>query len=179
MRTSGKQQATRYVAFLRGVSPVNAKMADLRACFEAMFFTEVRTILSSGNVAFTTALTNESTLAKSIEAGMSKHLARSFPVIVRKSEYLQALMQTDPYSGFALSATAKRVVSFLSQPHEGTLFLPIEGEGARILSMADQEVFTEYVLSEQGPIFMALIEKTFGKNITTRTWKTVSKCAAA
>ena len=145
MRTSGKQQATRYVAFLRGVSPVNAKMADLRACFEAMGFTEVRTILSSGNVVFTSAPQVESTLARSIEAGMSKHLARSF----------------------------------LGQPHQGSLSLPIELGGARVLYMIDQEVFTDYVPCDQGPVFMTLIEKTFGKNITTRTWDTVRKCATA
>jgi len=43
----------RYVAFLRGVSPMNLKMADLKACFEKMGFTDVRTVLSSGNVVFT------------------------------------------------------------------------------------------------------------------------------
>lgn len=43
---------TRYVAFLRGVSPQNAKMPALKACFEAAGFEHVRTILGSGNVAF-------------------------------------------------------------------------------------------------------------------------------
>jgi hypothetical protein len=31
----------------------------------------------------------------------------------------------------------------------------------------------------RGPVFMALIEKTFGTNVTTRTWNTVRKCAQA
>ena len=47
---------TRYVAFLRGVSPMNCKMPALKRCFEAAGFTDVKTILSSGNVAFTAAL---------------------------------------------------------------------------------------------------------------------------
>ena len=42
----------RFVAFLRGVSPMNLKMTDLKQCLEAAGFTEVKTILSSGNVAF-------------------------------------------------------------------------------------------------------------------------------
>jgi uncharacterized protein (DUF1697 family) len=42
----------RYVAFLRGVSPMNASMPALKRCFEATGFTDVRTLLSSGNVAF-------------------------------------------------------------------------------------------------------------------------------
>ena len=42
----------RYVAFLRGVSPMNARMADLRRSFEAAGFANVVTVLSSGNVVF-------------------------------------------------------------------------------------------------------------------------------
>lgn len=35
------------------------------------------------------------------------------------------------------------------------------------------------VLRPRGPVFMTLIEKTFGANVTTRTWDTVKKCATA
>ena len=174
-----EQQMPRYVALLRGVSPMNAKMADLKACFETMGFTDVTTVLSSGNVAFTGAAKPESTLAKVIESGMTKHLPRSFPVIVRKSDHLLALLKTDPYSGFRLSPKAKKVVTFLSQPHQGNLSLPIELDGAKILFVKGNEIFTAYVPNERGPVFMTLIEKTFGKNVTTRTWDTIRKCAAA
>ena len=170
---------TRYVAFLRGVSPMNAKMADLKECFEKMGFTGVRTILSSGNVVFTGAKKQELNLAKVIESGMAKYLPRSFPVIVRTTNHLLALLKTDPYSDFHISPEAKRVVTFLSQPHKENLLLPIELDGAKILAMDGAEVFTAYVPHERGPIFMTLIEKTLGKNVTTRTWDTIKKCAAA
>ena len=42
-----------------------------------------------------------------------------------------------------------------------------------------REVFSAYVPGPRGPVFMALLEKTFGKNITTRTWDTLKKCAEA
>jgi uncharacterized protein (DUF1697 family) len=42
----------RYLAFLRGVSPMNAKMPELKRCFEAAGFTDVKTVLANGNVAF-------------------------------------------------------------------------------------------------------------------------------
>src|SRR4029450_7206824 len=44
----------RYVAFLRGVSPLNTRMPALKASFEAAGFSDVRTLLSSGNVVFDT-----------------------------------------------------------------------------------------------------------------------------
>lgn len=169
----------RYVAFLRGVSPMNAKMVDLKVCFERIGFTDVKTVLSSGNVAFTGAKKQETSLAKAIESGMAKYFPRSFPVIVRTTDHLLALLKADPYSDFHISPKAKRVVTFLSQPHKEKLLLPIELAGAKILNMKGGEVFTVYVPHDRGPIFMTLIEKTFGKSVTTRTWDTIKKCAVA
>ena len=40
----------RYAAFLRGVMPTNCKMPQLKAAFEAAGFTDVKTLLGSGNV---------------------------------------------------------------------------------------------------------------------------------
>jgi hypothetical protein len=57
--------------------------------------------------------------------------------------------------------------------------LPIELQGARVLAVEGHEVFTAYVPQPGNPAFMHLIEKTFGKDVTTRTWDTVRKCAAA
>ncbi|QIL72649.1 DUF1697 domain-containing protein [Diaphorobacter sp. HDW4B] len=168
----------RYAAFLRGVSPMNAKMADLKACFEKLGLTEVRTVLSSGNVVFSSTARSEKNLRSMIEAGMSADLPRSFPVILRRLDHLQKLLSANPFAGFDVSPQAKRVVTFLSEPNAANLSFPMELQGARILAVQDGEVFTAYVPHEDGPVFMSLIEKTFGKNVTTRTWATVQKCVA-
>jgi uncharacterized protein (DUF1697 family) len=55
--------------------------------------------------------------------------------------------------------------------------LPVELEGARLLSVKGRDVFGAYVPSPKGPVFMSLIERTFGKEVTTRTWDTVAKVA--
>lgn len=168
----------RYVAFLRGVSPMNAKMADLKKCFEKLGYQDVRTVLSSGNVVFTAASKSENNLAKSLEVGMAEHLPRSFPVIVRKIDHLLGMLKIDPYASFRISPKAKRVVTFLNKPYKGALTLPIEVDDVRILCMKDADIFTAYIPNERGPVFMALIEKTFGKGVTTRTWDTIKKCTA-
>lgn len=41
------------------------------------------------------------------------------------------------------------------------------------------EVYSAHVPTGKGPAFMALLENTFGKDITTRTFDTVRKCAVA
>lgn len=169
----------RYVALLRGVSPSNARMADLKACFEAMGFADVRTVLSSGNVVFTGPETTEPALIEAIESGMARTLPRSFPVVVRTTDHLRALVKADAFARFRLSPEAKRVVTFLGQPHRQNLSLPIEHDGATILAVNAREVFTAYIPNDRGPVFMTLIEKTFGRSVTTRTWDTVRKCAVA
>jgi uncharacterized protein (DUF1697 family) len=167
----------RYAAFLRGISPMNAKMPDLKKAFEAAGFTQVKTVLSSGNVVFTAPIASEVILERKAEAAMAKQLGRSFLTIVRPIEALRKMLATDPYHGFRLSPNAKRIVTFLLDRPPSKLTLPTEVDGARILAIRGREVFTAYVPSPKGPIFMTLIEKTFGREVTTRTWDTVAKVA--
>lgn len=169
----------RYVAFLRGVSPLNAKMPELKRCFEAAGFTNVRTLLSSGNVVFDARSATEASLERRAESAMQAALGRSFLTIVRRTDALRAMLESDPYAAFALPPSAKRVVSFLREPKKAKPALPIESDGARVLSTTGREIFSAYVVGEKGPVFMTLIEKAFGTDITTRTWDTVKKCAAA
>ena len=169
----------RYVAFLRGVSPMNAKMADLRRCLESAGFTNVKTVLSSGNLVFDARAKSDTAIARDVEAAMAKHLGRAFSTIVRSSSHLRDLIEADPFSAFRLAPAAKRVVTFLRDPHTARLSLPVESDGARILAVKGLEVFTAYLPSSRGAVFMTLIEKTFGTNVTTRTWDTVRKCAVA
>ena len=110
---------------------------------------------------------------------MHAALGRSFYTIVRQTDALRGLLESDPYAPFKLPADAKRIVSFLREPKQAKLKLPIESDGARVLSVIGREVFTAYVRSEKGPVFMTLIEKAFGTDVTTRTWDTVGKCATA
>jgi len=167
----------RYVAFLRGVSPLNAKMAELRRAFELSGFEDVKTVLGSGNVIFSAPKARETALAKRAEAAMKKHLGASFFTLVRSVDYLTELLEEDPFREFRLKRGSKRVVTFLSEAPETEPDLPIERHDARILAIRDDAVFSAYVPGPKGPVFMTLLERTFGKNITTRTWDTVAKCA--
>jgi len=169
----------RYVALLRGVSPSNCKMPQLKECFQAVGFGEVRTVLSSGNVVFNTSDSAWTTLERQAEEAMLASMGHAFPTIVRPAEYLGSLVASDPFAEFTLPPTAKRVVTFLRRPVNTDLELPVERDGARILKLVDTEAFTAYEPGPNGPVFMTLLERTFGKDITTRTLETVRKCAAA
>jgi uncharacterized protein (DUF1697 family) len=167
----------RYAAFLRGVMPTNCKMPALKAAFEAAGFTAVKTVLGSGNVVFDARSASEEALQQKAEAAMQERLGQAFLTIVRPVEQLRKILQTDPYRSFKVSPKAKRIVTFLRGRPTTKLKLPIEMDGARILAMKDGEIFSAYLPTPKGPVFMTLIQKTFGKDVTTRTWDTVAKVA--
>jgi uncharacterized protein (DUF1697 family) len=167
----------RYAAFLRGVSPMNAKMPDLKRCFEAAGFTDVKTLLSSGNLVFSAPAASEARLQRQAEDAMNEGLGRAFLTIVRPLDALREQLGSDPYAAFRLAPGSKRVVTFLREAPRSKPSLPIEVDGARILCSRRGEVFSAYTPSPRGPVFMTLIEKTFGDEVTTRTWETVRKVA--
>jgi uncharacterized protein (DUF1697 family) len=169
----------RYVAFLRGVSPMNARMPALQACFEAAGFSAVRTVLSSGNVVFDAPSSPAVSLERRAEQAMLAELGRSFRTIVRSAAHLQRFVESEPFAEFQLAPDAKRVVTFLRPPAKPKLALPIEQDGATILKCSGGEVLSAYVPGPKGPVFMSLLERTFGTDITTRTLDTVRKCAQA
>lgn len=167
----------RYAAFLRGVSPMNAKMPELAAAFEAAGFADVRTMLSSGNLVFSAPAAPPEALARRAEAVMGRRLGTPFLTIVREVEALRRLLASDPYEQFGVAPGAKRVVTFLRGKAGTVPSLPIELDGAKILCVRGAEVFSVYLPGPRGPVFMRLIERTFGQDVTTRTWDTVRKVA--
>lgn len=169
----------RYAAFLRGVSPMNAKMPELKKAFEAAGFTDVRTVLSSGNVVFNSRNASETALERAAEAAMGKRLGQAFLTIVRPVDMLRDMLGTDPYHQFQVDPSAKRIVTFLRVPPGANLELPVEQHGARLLTVIGREVYSAYLPTPKGPVFMTLIERAFGKEVTTRTWDTLGKVARA
>jgi uncharacterized protein (DUF1697 family) len=165
----------RYAALLRGVSPMNCRMPELKSAFEAAGFTGVKTLLSSGNVVFEARASSLAAIEKKIEAAMQKHLGRSFLTIVRPIDVLAAMIASDPYKGVRLASDSKRIVTFLRNPPKTKPTLPIERDGARILRHEGDAVFSVYAPTPKGPVFMTLIEKAFGKEQTTRTWQTIER----
>ena len=169
----------RYAAFLRGVSPTNAKMPEVKRAFEATGFTDVVTLLSSGNVLFTADKASVAVLQTQAEAAMQAHLGRSFLTFVRPMHWLETLLESNPYKAFPMPPEGKRIVTFRGAAPSARLKFPIEQDGARILTVHGGVAFGDYVPTPKGPVFMTLLAKTFGKAQTTRTWQTLEKIVAA
>jgi len=151
----------------------------LKAALEDAGFTEVKTLLSSGNVVFAGRRATDVAIQKKIEDALEKNVGKRFGTIVRSIEELEALLAAEPYQEFRLPVGSKKVVTFLRDKPDATLKLPPALDGARIWTVRGRDALSSYVHSDKGPVFMTLIEKTFGKDVTTRTWDTVQKVARA
>lgn len=151
---------------------MNCSMPALKLALEKAGFENVKTLLSSGNAAFDSRSTSVPAIEKKVEA------ASGFMAFVRPVRELQALVASDPYKGAPVPAEAKRIVTFLRSAPKG-LKLPVERDGARLVRIEGATLFGAYERSDKGPVFMVLIEKSVGKEQTTRTWQTVERASKA
>ena len=158
---------------------MNCRMPELKAALEKAGFTNVKTVISSGNAVFSSRTTAEGTLERKCEDAMGKHMGRSFMTVVRPIDELAELLARDPFASHALPTGAKRNVTFLRSAPRTKPPLPVELRGARILALEERVGLSYYVPNVADPAFMVIIEKTFGKEVTTRTWETVGRIVKA
>src|SRR5262245_56758123 len=95
---------TRYVALLRGSNVGKAKrvaMASLRAAMEGLGYSDVRTLLNSGNVVFSAPRKDARTVAASIEKAIVARFGFTAAVVVVTAKELEKIVAADPLSKVA------------------------------------------------------------------------------
>ncbi|WP_327101306.1 DUF1697 domain-containing protein [Nocardia vinacea] len=172
----------RYAALLRGIMPTNPNMKGekLRGVFEGLGFEKVATVLASGNVVFRTADTDIAKLEARIQDALNSELGIPGGTIVRTYDELRDLLDTDPFPGLTHGRGTYLIATFLKQappnvakelrehPEPGVEIVGYDTAARVVLAVIDN---TE----PRTPNFMARMEKTYSKEITTRTWLTVQK----
>jgi uncharacterized protein (DUF1697 family) len=157
---------------------MNARMPEIKACFEAAGFSRVRTLMSSGNVGFDSTRRVPAALQEVIESTMEKRIGKVFLTIVRPIGDIERLIEAEPFGKFRLPAGAKRMVTFFRNPLRKQPELPLDVDGSRILAAGRREIFSAYVPGPRGAKYLGLLERSFGKESTSRSWDTVRKCAS-
>lgn len=174
---------TQYAAFLRGINVGGNKtinMAALRRVFESLGFENVRTLLASGNVLFESPATDARALTQSIERRIRKAFGHDVSVILRTRRNLQQLLEANPFQGIRVTPRTRLFVTFLSEKPKTSLEIPYESadKSFRILRLTNREACSVLTLGPQwGKNLrqMDILEKEFGKRITTRSWSTVAR----
>jgi uncharacterized protein (DUF1697 family) len=93
------------MALLRGVNNIGATkrlaMADLRALFERLGFSEVRTLLNSGNVVFTAKEGRSGEVVARIQRALKAQLGLPVPLIVLSSAEVATVVRDNPLARVA------------------------------------------------------------------------------
>jgi uncharacterized protein (DUF1697 family) len=174
----------RYVALLRGIAPTNPNMRNdkLRGVFENLGFENVKTVISSGNVIFDTPSRSVKKLEQTIEAALPEQLGFTSTTILRSQGQIQKLVDRNPFKGMEHSQKSSLNVTFLKKKRKRDIQFPhkIDNRDYEILGMVDGAICSVIDLTgSRTPDLMLRLEKQFGKEITTRTWKTVERILKA
>lgn len=178
-------QKNTFVAFLRGINVGGnrkIKMEELKKAFESLDYKNVKTILATGNVIFETP-TKNTLLTKSIEEKLESNFGFRITVIVRPMKALQKLIKKDPFRKISLTPHTRLYITFLPDKarEKSSLQIPYESlaKDFTIILVSPTEVCSVLVLSEthRTTDAMTVLEKEFGRDITTRNWNTVKKIA--
>lgn len=172
----------RYIALLRGVNVGRAKrvaMADLRKLIADLGYTDVRSVLNSGNVVFSGPVQAQETVAARIEEALVLKLGVAARTLVLDSAELAAIVAANPLLDTA-SDHARLLIFLLSADHARPALETLCGQdwqpgavalGARAI----------YVWCPDGVLdsaAAAALGKQLGDTTTSRNWSTLSKLHA-
>ncbi len=171
-----------YIALLRGINVGGNKkvpMADLKKLLEKNGYEDVKTLLASGNVLFSTVKMEQKKLERELEALLEKHFKFPIPVLIRTADSIQKLIDANPFKEVKETPETRLYITFLSEKPTGKLKIPYisPGKEFKILEATETEVCSVLILSENVKTTeaMNILEKEYGKKVTTRNWNTVLK----
>jgi len=171
-------------AFFRAINVGGrpAPMAEVRALFEGLGFSGVKTLLQSGNVAFDAgAGADPAGLEARIEAAFEARFGFASDTMVRRAADWPAMMAANPYPEAARADPSHLLVVFLKAAPsraaaEGFL---ADWPGPETGAVRGREAFLAYPEGiGRSKLTAAAIERRLGVRGTGRNWNTVVKLAA-
>ena len=171
----------KYIAFLRGINVGGhhkVPMLELRKEMEKLKFENVVTLLNSGNIIFDAAADDTENLEKKLSEHLEKTFSFPIPVILRRAEMINEFVIDKPFESVLITKDIRLYVSFLHGDIEADLALPwlSDDKSFKIICKKNKTIFSILDLSlSQTPKAMGVLEKYYGKDITTRNWNTIKR----
>jgi uncharacterized protein (DUF1697 family) len=172
----------RYVALLRAINVGGhvVKMDRLRVLFEQLAFTDVETLIASGNVLFSSSARNATALEEKIELQLQRALGYEVTTFVRTPAEMAAVAAYEPFPGQVAEGHSLSV-AFLKRD-------PGSEVAERLLGMHTD--YDELLIRERelywlcrgrmsdSKVWRTPMEKVIGGPATMRNVTTVRKLAA-
>lgn len=167
------------MALLRGINVGRAKriaMADLRALVAALGYTDVQTLLNSGNVVFTAPADVRGDPAARIEQAVAKQLNVGSRVTVLTARELDDAVTRNPLADVA-DDPSRLLVSVLADPKDVAKLRPLTRESwaPEVLALGPR---VAYLWIPAGVIQSKLakaVDRVLGDAVTARNWSTMRK----
>lgn len=156
-------------------------MSDLRALFSGLGFSDVQTVLQSGNVVFAAGGQTASQLETSIEAEIARRLKLPITVLVRSGPELKKIVARNPFPAEAQRDPARFVLVTLKGAPDGAAVKALQGSivGPEALRADGKQLYVVYPDGQgRSKLTSAVIEKKLGTRGTARNWNTVVRLAS-
>ncbi len=171
-----------YIALLRGINVGGNKkvpMGELKACFESIGHTKVKTYINSGNVIFASTQTSISALQKEVEQVIENIFGFHVGVLIIGADILNTVIKNKP-EGFGEEPAKYHsdvVFLLLGNPQEVVKEFQPNPEVDAV--WPGEEVIYHTRLSEKRTKsrLSKIIGKPVYKSMTIRNWNTVTKLA--
>ena len=152
----------------------------LRGVFERLGFSRVTSVVSSGNILFGSASVDVRSLEQRIEDALTRDLGIEGRTILRTRSELRALLDSEPFPGLTHGPGTYLTATFLRDAATGPDVRPQHPDPRTRIVRYDPAARVVLAIidnSDPGktPGFMSWLEKSYGRDITTRTWLTVQR----
>jgi uncharacterized protein (DUF1697 family) len=167
-----------YVALLRAInlgSRRRVAMADLRAWLGTLGYGDVRTLLQSGNVVFSTRK-KPPAVRRELETALAADAGFTIECVLRTADELRAVVDADPF-GHVADNPSRYFVSFV----DGTAVWPELDTAAfepERVHLAEREAYFWLPEGAQNSKIMTAYQPGDGRIVTARNWNTVTKLLA-
>jgi uncharacterized protein (DUF1697 family) len=152
--------------------------AKLKGVLDDLGFRNVQTLISSGNVLFESSSKDSAAMEAKIEAAWPQKLGFNSTTIIRSQDELKGLVAKNPYKGVDHSRQNYQLVTFFKKPLKSELKFPFtpEHKAYTLLGQYQNAIYSRVdTTGAKTPDFMLWLERQFGKEITSRTYKTVQR----
>ena len=170
----------RWAALLRGINlgKRQLKSAELTAVIAGLGFTDVKTLLASGNVVFTTADARAEQLEAQIHEALADATGLKSEIFVRSPEAMDAVIAANPFPDAATARPSFLVVTFHRKPVDAAAIaaLMASHDGPERAQAIGRELFIDFPGGQGRSTLHAPLGKATRDPVTTaRNWNTVLK----
>lgn len=170
----------RWAAMLRGINlgKRQLKSAELKAVIEGLGFTDVKTLLASGNVVFTAPDAKPEALEAQIHDALARATGLASEIFVRTPAEMAAIAAANPFADAAKDRPSFLVVTFHRKPVDAAAVAAAIAahDGPERASAIGRELYIDFPEGQARSTVQAPLGKATRDPVTTaRNWNTVLK----